>query len=170
MSLRALKGRNNLLNHKLTPSPDGFPSINNDSHHNIVRYGHNIRLSSKKLPRAARRCGAILHSIQYMPLCYNSSAMALTIKEVRHIAQLARLKLTPEEERRYTEQLSDILDYAGRLSKIDTSTIPPTANVLPLRAPLRPDVVRPCPPQELILRNAPSDQEGMFRVPPVLDT
>lgn len=95
--------------------------------------------------------------------------MALTIEEVRHIAQLARLKLTPEEERRYTEQLSDILDYAGRLSKVDTSDIPPTASVLPLHAPLRPDVVRPCLPQELILRNAPSDQDGMFRVPPVLD-
>ncbi|HEY46402.1 MAG: glutamyl-tRNA amidotransferase [Anaerolineae bacterium SM23_ 63] len=96
--------------------------------------------------------------------------MALTIEEVRHIAQLARLTLTSEEEHRYTEQLSDILDYAGRLSKVDTSAIPPTASVLPLHAPLRPDVIRPCPPQKLILRNAPSDQDGMFRVPPVLDT
>lgn len=95
--------------------------------------------------------------------------MAITIEEVRHIAQLARLRLTPEEERRYAEQLSDILDYAGRLSEVDTSAILPTASVLPLKAPLRPDEVRPCPPRANILRNAPSDEEGMFRVPPVLE-
>jgi aspartyl-tRNA(Asn)/glutamyl-tRNA(Gln) amidotransferase subunit C len=95
--------------------------------------------------------------------------MAITIDEVRRIAQLARLRLTPEEERRYAEQLSDILDYADRLSEVDTSAIPPTASVLPLRAPLRPDEVRPCPPRNKILRNAPSDEEGMFRVPPILE-
>ncbi len=95
--------------------------------------------------------------------------MAITIDEVRYIAALARLRLTPEEERRYSEQLSDILDYAGRLSEIDTSAIPPTATVLPLWAPLRSDEVRPCPPREQILSNAPSDEEGMFRVPPVLE-
>jgi len=96
--------------------------------------------------------------------------MTLTVEEVRHIAKLARLQLTTEEERLYTEQLSDILDYASRLGEVDTSNIPPTASVLPLRAPLRPDMVRPCTPRERILRNAPSDQEGMFRVPPILDT
>ena len=96
--------------------------------------------------------------------------MSLTVEEVRHIAQLARLRLTTEEERLYTEQLSDILDYASRLGEVDTSNIPPTASVLPLRAPLRPDIVRPCTPRDRILRNAPSDQEGMFRVPPILDT
>ena len=95
--------------------------------------------------------------------------MALTIEEVRHIAYLARLRLTPEEEERYAEQLSAILDHAARLGEVDTSNIPPTATVLPLRAPLRPDEVRPCPPKETILRNAPSEEEGMFRVPPVLD-
>jgi aspartyl-tRNA(Asn)/glutamyl-tRNA(Gln) amidotransferase subunit C len=95
--------------------------------------------------------------------------MALTIDEVRHIADLARLDLTSEEEERYTQQLSAILDYAARLQAVDTSAIPPTATVLPFNAPLRPDVVRPCPPRERILENAPEAEEGMFRVPPVLD-
>ena len=95
--------------------------------------------------------------------------MALTVEDVRYIAQLARLQLTTKEEHLYTEQLTDILDYASRLDEIDTSDIPPTASVLPLRAPLRPDVVRPCTPRDRILRNAPSDQEGMFRVPPILE-
>jgi aspartyl-tRNA(Asn)/glutamyl-tRNA(Gln) amidotransferase subunit C len=95
--------------------------------------------------------------------------MAITIEEVRHIATLARLRLTPAEEKRYSEQLSDILDYAARLKEIDTADIPPTATVLPLQAPLREDVVRPGPSRDAILHNAPSREEGMFRVPPVFD-
>ena len=95
--------------------------------------------------------------------------MALTIDEVRHIAKLARLRLTPEEEIRYTEQLSAILDYAARLGEVDTSDIPPTATVLPLKSPLRPDQAHPATPRDQILRNAPDSNEGMFKVPPVLD-
>jgi aspartyl-tRNA(Asn)/glutamyl-tRNA(Gln) amidotransferase subunit C len=93
--------------------------------------------------------------------------MALTLEEVRHIAELARLELTAEEEARYREQLSAILDYAARLSQIDTSAIPPTATVLPLHAPLRPDEARASAPREEILANAPAAEEGMFRIPPV---
>lgn len=95
--------------------------------------------------------------------------MSLTIGEVRHIARLARLQLAPEEEKRYTEQLSDILAYAARLNEVDTSSIPPTASVLPLDAPLRPDEIRYCPPRKKILGNAPSDEDGMFRIPPIFD-
>ncbi len=95
--------------------------------------------------------------------------MAIDIEEVRHIAQLARLELTPAEERRYTEQLSAILDYAARLQKIDTSHISPTATVLQLQAPLRPDKPQPCLPRDQVLANAPRMEENMFLVPPVLD-
>ena len=102
-------------------------------------------------------------------LCYNSETMAITIEEVRHIAHLARLQLSPEEEQRYTEQLSAVLEHAQRLQSVDTSQIPPTASVLPLNAPLRPDVSRPCPSQERMLANAPEPVEGMFRVPRVLE-
>ncbi len=95
--------------------------------------------------------------------------MSLTVDEVRHIANLARLQLTPEEEHLYAQQLSSILESAARLLKVDTTQIPPTATVLPLRAPLRPDIPRPCPPREKILSNAPDAEAGMFRVPPVLE-
>lgn len=95
--------------------------------------------------------------------------MALTIEEVRHIAHLARLHLTPEEEIRYTDQLSAILDHADRLQRVDTSAIPPTASVLPLTATLRQDEPRPSPSRAEMLRNAPDQEGGMFKVPPVLD-
>jgi aspartyl-tRNA(Asn)/glutamyl-tRNA(Gln) amidotransferase subunit C len=95
--------------------------------------------------------------------------MALTLEEVRHIAALARLKLSAADERRFQDQLSDILDYAQRLQAVDTAEISPTASVLQLDAPLRRDEPRPCPPRSTILANAPDSQQGMFRVPPVLE-
>ena len=93
--------------------------------------------------------------------------MALTLEEVRHIAQLARLSLTPEEEARFQVQLSAILDYAARLRAVDTSAILPTASVLPLDAPLRPDEARPTEVGARLLDQAPEAVEGMFRIPPV---
>ncbi len=95
--------------------------------------------------------------------------MPITINDVRHIAFLARLALTPEEEQLYTEQLSAVLDHAARLAEVHTEHISPTASVLDLQAPLRSDVARPCPPRAKILSNAPDSAEGMFRVPPILE-
>lgn len=96
--------------------------------------------------------------------------MPLTLDEVRHIARLARLHLSPEEERRYTEQLSAILDYADRLKKVDTASVPPTAGASASETPLRPDVERPPLARDRALANAAAVSDGMFVVPPILDT
>ncbi|MGH2626798.1 MAG: Asp-tRNA(Asn)/Glu-tRNA(Gln) amidotransferase subunit GatC, partial [Anaerolineales bacterium] len=93
--------------------------------------------------------------------------MAITLDEVRHIALLARLRLSPEEERRYAEQLSAVLEYADRLRRVDTTGIAPTASVLGVTAPLRPDAVRPGLGRNRLLANAPATEDGMFRVPAV---
>jgi aspartyl-tRNA(Asn)/glutamyl-tRNA(Gln) amidotransferase subunit C len=106
---------------------------------------------------------------QVEALCYNSSAMPISVEEVRHIANLARLKLSREEEVRYAEQLSAVLDYAARLKQVNTSHISPTSSVLPFDAPLRDDNPRPSPARERMLSNAPDQEGGLFRVPPVLD-
>jgi aspartyl-tRNA(Asn)/glutamyl-tRNA(Gln) amidotransferase subunit C len=94
--------------------------------------------------------------------------MTLTLKEVEHIAGLAKLALTDEEKERFRQQLSAVLDYAARLEELDTDAIPPTATVLPNRNVLRPDEARPSPPREEILTNAPSAEESCFLVPAVL--
>ncbi len=95
--------------------------------------------------------------------------MSLTLKEVEHIAELARLNLTDEEKARYREQLSAVLDYFARLQGLDVSDIPPTASVLPPRSVLREDEPRPGLPREELLANAPDAHDGQFRVPPVLE-
>jgi aspartyl-tRNA(Asn)/glutamyl-tRNA(Gln) amidotransferase subunit C len=95
--------------------------------------------------------------------------MTLTLAEVEHIAELARLDLTEAEKARFREQLSAILDYAARLQALDTGDIPPTASVLPPRSVLRPDEPRPGLPLADLLRNAPQAEADQFRVPPVLE-
>lgn len=96
-------------------------------------------------------------------------AMSLTLQEVEHIAELARLDLTGGEKERFTRQLSDILEYAARLQALDTSAIPPTSSVLPERSVLRPDEPVSGLPRAALLANAPQIEEGQFRVPPVLE-
>jgi len=95
--------------------------------------------------------------------------MSLTLAEVEHIAGLARLALSEEEKALFREQLSAILDYAAALQKINTSTIPPTATVLPLRNVMREDRVEPSLPHEDVLANAPAAQDGYFRVASILE-
>jgi len=93
---------------------------------------------------------------------------ALDEQHVRHIAHLARLKLTDEEVRRFAGQLSTILEYVASLNELDTSAIPPTAHALPICNVLRDDVVQPSLPVEVSLANAPQSRNGFFQVPKVL--
>lgn len=95
--------------------------------------------------------------------------MSLTRAEVQHIAELAKLDLTPEEEARYQEQLSAILDYAARLNSLETEAIPPTASVFPLRSIMREDAARPSTGVDRILANAPARSGDAFEVSVVLE-
>ncbi len=95
--------------------------------------------------------------------------MPLTLVEVEHIAELARLRLTDDEKTLFRGQLSAILEYAARLQQVDTSAISPTATVLPLHNVMRADAVAPSLPPEDVLANAPDAAEGCFRVGTILE-
>jgi len=95
--------------------------------------------------------------------------MILTLEEVEHIAELARLNLTEGEKALYREQLSAILDYATRLQTLDTAGIPPTSSVLPARSVLRPDEPQPGLSLDELFQNAPDSKDAQFRVPPILE-
>ncbi|MFU8771808.1 MAG: Asp-tRNA(Asn)/Glu-tRNA(Gln) amidotransferase subunit GatC [Anaerolineales bacterium] len=95
--------------------------------------------------------------------------MSLSLREVEHVAELSRLKLTEAEKRRYREQLSEILDYVARLQSIDTSQTRPTFEVATTHSRLRPDIARPGLSVDELLKNAPEIEQNQFRIPPVLD-
>jgi aspartyl-tRNA(Asn)/glutamyl-tRNA(Gln) amidotransferase subunit C len=92
----------------------------------------------------------------------------ITAETVRHVARLARLALTPEEETRYAEQLGKILDYVKLLEELDTTGLEPTSHAIPTENVLRPDVSRPGLGRDALLANAPQIEQGMFRVPRIL--
>lgn len=94
--------------------------------------------------------------------------MLLSRDEVRHVASLARLGLTEEEERRLQEQLSSILEHIAALDRIDTSAIPPTAQVGALTNVVRPDRVTSSLPRNAVLANAPRQADGFFEVHAIL--
>jgi aspartyl-tRNA(Asn)/glutamyl-tRNA(Gln) amidotransferase subunit C len=90
--------------------------------------------------------------------------MRLTTADVKHVAELARLGLSEVEIEQLREQLSSILDHIAALEELDTASIPPTAQVLPLTNVMRDDIVRPSLPREAVLMNAPRQTEGFFEV------
>jgi len=95
--------------------------------------------------------------------------MALTNEQVEHVAMLARLGLNDAERERMREQLSSILAHIDQLSTVDTSNVPPTAQVIPLGPMLREDVVQPSLTVDQVLANAPRTEGGFIKVRAILD-
>ena len=100
---------------------------------------------------------------------YQSIKMMISIKEVEHVAKLARLALSQDEKELYARQLSDIIDFFSQLQEVDTKRILPLANPLPqeLVNVLRPDHVVPSPGQETMLRGSPDKEGPFFKVPKI---
>ena len=95
--------------------------------------------------------------------------MALTREEVLHVAQLARLGLAEADVERLQTQLSDTIAYFQILESLDTSAIPPTAQVIDQQSVMRSDVVGPSFPPAEVLANAPRTEDGFFRIKAVLE-
>ncbi len=95
--------------------------------------------------------------------------MKLSREEVKHIAILPRVGLSEDEIERFREQLSNILENFEALKEVDTEGVPPTAQSVALENVMRDDVVEPSFPQEEILKNAPKQEDGSFRIKAVLE-
>ncbi|HEY2491494.1 MAG TPA: Asp-tRNA(Asn)/Glu-tRNA(Gln) amidotransferase subunit GatC [Paenibacillus sp.] len=95
--------------------------------------------------------------------------MNITTQDVQHVAKLARLNLSSEEESVFTEQMNAILQYAEKLDGLDTEGVEPTTHVLHLSNVMREDEVRDSLPLDKVFANAPEEEEGQFKVPAVLE-
>lgn len=92
----------------------------------------------------------------------------ITKKDVEYVAALARLEFTEDEKEELTKTLGDILEYAKKLSDVDTSSVQPTAHILPVNNVFREDRVEPSLGRDRVLENAPYKSKGCFRVPRVI--
>ncbi len=97
--------------------------------------------------------------------------MSLSVEEVKKIAELARIELTPEEEKRHAETISAVLEYMKILNEVDTKDVPITAQVTGLENVFREDVVRECPPEtrRKLLDQMPSLEMDELEVPGVFN-
>ena len=94
--------------------------------------------------------------------------MRLTIGDVEHVADLARLGLSAAEKERLRDQLESILGHIAALEELDTAAISPTAQVIALTNVMREDEVRPSLPRDAVLANAPRQADGFFEVHAIL--
>lgn len=95
--------------------------------------------------------------------------MSVTIDDVRHIAALARLRFSDDEQRRLASELSRILDYVDQLNELDTTDVPPMAHVFDAPNVFRPDRVEQRITRDEALANAPAADGRYFRVPKVIE-
>lgn len=86
----------------------------------------------------------------------------LTSDQIKHVAKLANLSLTPNEEEKYSEQLSKILNYIDQLNTVDTKNTEATFNVTGLENVTRGDKTAPSLSSEEALANASQKENGFF--------
>jgi aspartyl-tRNA(Asn)/glutamyl-tRNA(Gln) amidotransferase subunit C len=89
--------------------------------------------------------------------------------DVKYVANLARLSLTPQEEQKLGAQLGSILGFVEQLKSVDVTNVEPTAHAFPLVNVFRADVTRPGLSNEDALRNAPAKANGLFVVPKIVE-
>lgn len=95
--------------------------------------------------------------------------MKITQEIIEHIADLARLNLTEKEKEKLTSEMANIVAYMDKLNELDTTNVPPTSHVKPIHNVFREDKIEKSYDREKILANAPSRENGCFKVPRVVE-
>lgn len=95
--------------------------------------------------------------------------MAISKDDVLHIARLSRLQLRDDEVESFRANLTDILGYVEKLDELDTSNVEPTTHAVDTSMRLRDDEVERRLTIDDVTSNAPESEDGMFRVPKIVD-
>ena len=91
----------------------------------------------------------------------------IEIKDVEHVAKLARLELTEDEKVKFSKQLGDILKYMDQLNEVDTTGVEPMNHTIDFSNVLRDDVVSYELSREELMANAPEVEQDFFKVPKI---
>lgn len=97
--------------------------------------------------------------------------MKLDIKDVEHIAKLARLHLTEEEKKKFSRELSSVLEYMDILNEVDTEKVEPSYQVTGLINIYRKDEVKGCTDEEMkeVRKQFPEDKDDLLKVPGIFE-
>ena len=135
--------------------------IANEKHIPITNYGIVISYCLGILQRATK----IFSWYNYINKW--SRKMAITVKDVEHVAKLARLELTEEEKEKFTRQLGDVLKYVDQMNEVDTSHVEPLSHPIDFVNVMREDTVHYDQTKEQLMANAPDEENGFFKVPKI---
>lgn len=94
--------------------------------------------------------------------------MAITRKEVEHVAMLSRLELSEKEKENMTKEFNSILEFMGKLNELDTTNVDITVHSIPISNVFREDEVGETLEREKAVQNAPDEKDGQYRVPRIL--
>lgn len=95
--------------------------------------------------------------------------MKISNKDVKEVADLARLEIEEEQLDKFTNQFENILKFISKLDELNTDDIEPTSHVLDMPTPLREDKVEEWLSQDEALKNAPQREDEFFGVPKVIE-
>jgi aspartyl-tRNA(Asn)/glutamyl-tRNA(Gln) amidotransferase subunit C len=95
--------------------------------------------------------------------------MSVDQAAVRRIARLARLAVTEEEVPHLEGEINAILSFVEELGAVDVEGVEPMTSVIPMKLPLRADVVTDGEIEGLVLANAPLTEDDFFLVPKVIE-
>lgn len=93
----------------------------------------------------------------------------IDIETIKHIAKLANLNLTEKELEGYTGDMQEILEMANTINNVNTDDVNETIGANAKFNEFRKDEIKSFGDRELLLQNAPSQDEGMFRIPKVIN-
>ena len=91
----------------------------------------------------------------------------IEIKDVEHVAKLARLELSEDEKVKFSKQLGDILKYVEQMNEVNTEGVEPMNHAMEFYNVMREDVVRYENTREELMANAPEQEEDFFKVPKI---
>ncbi len=95
--------------------------------------------------------------------------MKVSIEDVELVAHQSQLILSEDEKEKAIQDLTSILEYADKLSELNTDDVEPTIQVLPIVDVFREDEIRPSMDREVIMQNAPHATEDSFIVPKIVE-
>ena len=93
----------------------------------------------------------------------------ISLRDVEHVARLARLELSEADKERMRRELSNILGYIDKLRALEIEGVEPTSHAVPMTNVMREDASRPSFPQSDMLANAPDRTGEFFRVPRIIE-
>ena len=95
--------------------------------------------------------------------------MKVTRETIDYVAKLARLNLTEGEKESLTRDMEEIIAFVDKLNELDTEGVKPREHVKLIKNVFREDRVEKSYDREEILKNAPSSDDGCFKVPRIVE-